>query len=136
VPAPLRSYPAGDVRILLAEAKKLGLSFEEAWETVVRPGRRGRGRGAVVTTRTPLAKRPELCVIWPGDTGDRNAWREAVEETKDAWRRAYLGEPPSRLELALSVLCGVIDDGESRLPVRYQAGRVNHEQARSTVPAP
>jgi hypothetical protein len=92
VSARLRTFPPADVRLALIEAKRMGLDFEAAWEATVRPTTGNNGNGAV-TTRTAKAKRPPLAVAWPGDTQIRREWREAIDTTKEGWRRAYCGEP-------------------------------------------
>jgi hypothetical protein len=82
------------------------MAFEHAWELVFCPA------GPLVTTHTPPELRPAGVPVWTHDTRDRRVWREAIASTKDAWRRAYELEPPTRGEQALSALIG-FSDGES-----------------------
>jgi hypothetical protein len=86
------------------------MAFEHAWELVFRPA------GPLVTTHTPPELRPAGVPVWTHDTRDRRVWREAIASTKDAWRRAYELEPPTRGEQALSALIGFSDGESARLP--------------------
>jgi hypothetical protein len=57
---------------LLAEARRAGESFDQAWDRIIRPG-----RGAVLTC-TPNP--PPGVVLWPSDTKIRKAERQAISE--------------------------------------------------------
>lgn len=83
------------LRRLLAEARREGLSFDAAWLRAIRPGAK------LVTTDAEHEKRPGDCVVWPKDSRSRQLIRVAVLESKDAWRRGYDREPASPAERAL-----------------------------------
>lgn len=93
-------YPTPHAQLLALayEARAEGLDFEDFWERAVRPGL------PAVTVGTPERRRPAGCVLWQRDTFDRNNARDAMEEAKEGWRRAYEGAPPTRAEMALIML--------------------------------
>ena len=93
--------PATQLRRLAVEARAEGLPFSEFWRRALRPGQ------SLVTRH--WAHPPKDCVVWPRDTYDRSCDREAIKQTRAAWRRAYLNLPPSRNELALQVLAPVLE---------------------------
>jgi hypothetical protein len=104
--APPRLYelPHEQLTRLLAEAKLEGLSFEQAWDRAIRPGRR------TILTNTKDA--PAGAVRWPTDSTDRGGWQAAIFEVKDGFRRAYQDRPATRRELAVlrvNVLLGAAD---------------------------
>lgn len=96
--APPRLYQLPNEQLveLLRGSRDAGLSFEQAWQRAVRPGR------PVVMTNTKDA--PAGAVRWPTDSSDRIAWQEAISGAKDAFRRAYQQRPATRREEAVSVL--------------------------------
>lgn len=100
-------YPPVPVQLtrLVGPARARGLSFEEFWQEAVRPGL------PPVTWRTPPARRPEGCVVWPNDTDDRANAREVHADPNviDGWRRAYEEKPPRRRDTALRLLAPLID---------------------------
>lgn len=81
---------------LLSDAKRRGLTFGEAWEEALRPGR------SIVMSNTAAA--PATAVRWPTDRMDRDAWRSAILRSREGWRRAFYDEPPTRGEEALRFL--------------------------------
>lgn len=93
-----RLYDPPNVQLvrLLGEARAEGLSFDEAWARAVRPGR------ALVMSNAPVV--PEGALKWPTDRTDREAWRQAIADAREGWRRAYDREPPRASEIALGVL--------------------------------
>jgi hypothetical protein len=88
--------PHRQLRRLAEDARREGLDFTEFWDQVIRPDR------PLVTRHRPDP--PTDCVIWPRDTFDRQNARKAIMETREAWRRAYEGETPTRGDLALQAL--------------------------------
>lgn len=87
---------------LLAEARRRGMNFEAAWDEVVRP----RGR----TFFTTSSDVPELALRWSTDQQTRKADRDAILATKEGWRRCYDREPPTRADVALTVLPGLLGE--------------------------
>lgn len=104
--APPRLYelPHEQLVRLLQESKVEGLSFGEAWERAVRPGKR------MVLANTRDA--PEGCVRWPTDSKERVAWRGALLELRDHFRRAYQGRPMTTREESAVKLGLVLDAGD------------------------
>ena len=86
------------LRDLLAESRREGLSFDEAWERAIVPGAK------LTTTNTPHEERPDGAVVWPADTRDRQLIRGAVLEGREAWRRGYDRAPETPAERALCIL--------------------------------
>jgi len=43
-------------------------------------------------------------IRWPGATKQRRAWKDAMEETKDAWRAAYERWPQLQEDKALAMI--------------------------------
>lgn len=68
------------VRQRLARYRQHGYGFEQAWE---------------------WALHLESRALWPSGGFDYAAWRDILEETKPAWRAAYVGEPPAPQDEAL-----------------------------------
>lgn len=101
--APQPTYEPPHVQLgrLLLAARRRGLSFDEAWNEAVRPGK------TVVMTNTPNP--PAGAVRWPSDRNDRVTWQAATLDAKDGWRRAYDREPPSKQEAALALLAPGLD---------------------------
>lgn len=99
-------YPSvhEQLRDLARAAQAACMPFDVFWEEAVRPGL------PPVTWRTPEARRPEGCVIWPNDTFDRQCVRDATvaEDVREGWRRAYYLHPPLRREAALTVLAPML----------------------------
>lgn len=80
-----------------------GVPFDVFWAAAVLPP------GPLVTRHQ---KRPRSgCVIWPRDTYDRRNSIEAILWSRDAWRRAYEHEPPTRGERALAMLAPLLSAG-------------------------
>lgn len=101
--APPRLYelPHEQLVRLLAQSRREGLSFDQAWVRAMRPGRR------MVLTNTREA--PLDCVRWPTDSTERIAWQGALKGVRDVFRRAYQGrrmtvreESAANLALVLS----------------------------------
>lgn len=112
-PAPTYELPPAQMLALAMAARRRGLDFEEFWMEAVRPGRK-QGR---ITTAHPDP--PAGAVRWPSEWSEGTQWREAVVATKEAWRRRYEGEEPTRAESALvelgdsiGVLATVLEDVE------------------------
>lgn len=103
--APPRLYAPPNEQLvgLLLEARAGGLSFDEAWQRAVRPGRR--------TVMTNAADPPAGAVLWPTDSRDREAWRRAIVEMKDGFRRAYERRPATQREVAAGALMALLSDG-------------------------
>lgn len=110
--------PHAQLLALAREAREAGVEFEAFWLRAVRPGL------SAVTVATPPHRRPEGCVLWQRDTFDRNNARDAMEEAKEGWRRAYEGLPPSRAEMALIMLGPelVITERKARTVARLPDG--------------
>lgn len=102
-PRPQYATPIAQMTVLAADARDRGLSFDEWWEEAIRPG-----RGAVTPT-TPGGRRPAGCVVWPNDSFDQRTWREAILQSKEAWRRAYDREPVTRGDAALRLLAPALE---------------------------
>jgi hypothetical protein len=108
-PRPTYTKPHKQLLRLMAQARRRGLSFEEAWEEAMRPGR------GVVMTNTPNP--PAGAVRWPTDWNDRSEWMAALLGTeepdengvREAWERAYKREAPARGENALAFLADALD---------------------------
>lgn len=100
--APKPTYPAPhkQLGLLMVEARRDGLSFDEFWSRSMRP------QMALVMVTDPDP--PVGAVRWPTDRNDRVAWRGAILEMEAGWRRAYDREPPSRGERALALLADEI----------------------------
>lgn len=94
--------PAEQMGDLALEARARGMTFEEWWEESVRVARRP------ITVSTPLAARPPACVLWPTDSGECRAWRAAIAESEEAWRRAYERLPATPGEVSLARLRPVL----------------------------
>lgn len=74
-------------RLELARRREAGEAFEEAWRE---------------------AKR-----TLPPERYMHHDWRSAVEATRDAWARAWAGEPPTPGELAAAQLALVLGEEEA-----------------------
>jgi len=103
VPAPPK-YPSANeqFRRLAIAARERGLTFAQFWEEARRPG-----RGAVTVSD---ADPPPNCVLWPTDTADRRTSQAAIDETREAWRRAYERKPPLKREAAIGLLAPILDE--------------------------
>jgi hypothetical protein len=101
--APPQRYDRPHVQLLtlLESARLRGLSFGEAWTEALRPGM------AIVMSTTAAA--PATAVRWPTDRSDRDAWKQAIEDSREAWRRAYYGQPATIPERSLVVLGDMLD---------------------------
>lgn len=102
--APAARHPSSIVQLgpLLAESRRQGLSFGEAWELAIRP------RKSTVLTTT--ADAPAGAVRWPSDADDRRVQRTAILATVDEWRRAYERRPPTARECAVTVLVSLLPE--------------------------
>jgi len=78
----------------LRESRERGLPFDRAW----RKARRSLGPTPVgfVAAR------------------ERAQLRAALTATRDAWRRAYVGEPPARPEVVAAILLDSLGDFDAR----------------------
>jgi hypothetical protein len=108
--APARTHPEPSAQIvgLLAECRRRGLNFEEAWFAVVLGG------GRIVLANNP--RPPELAVRWPSDQPKRLEALFAINETKDAYERAYHREPPLPAERAVVGLFDLLDAVTQKSP--------------------
>lgn len=97
-PPPKYATPAAQLRSLALDARHEGLTFDEFWDLAFPPD-----RGWILTT-TPRAKRPARCVVFPSDSPEAQAWREAIFASRDGWRRAYDRMEPTPEERALRIL--------------------------------
>lgn len=99
-----RLYDTPNVQLvrLLAEARDEGLTFDDAWARAIRPG------CSLVMSNVAEDKAPYGALKWPTDRTDRDAWRAAIIDAEEGWRRAYDREPPCAAELALGVLADSI----------------------------
>lgn len=119
-----QKYPTAHLQLReLAELALLdGTPFDVFWERAVRPG-----RSPVTWASSPppdeVARILNECVIWPRDTFDRNVSMVAILDSREAWRRAYEGVPPTRFERALIVLAPVIARLGAAEPDRGLPGR-------------
>lgn len=106
--APPRRFesPHEQLVSLLVEARCEGLAFEAAWDRAIRPGKR------MVMTNTRGA--PYGALLWPTDSSDRIAWKAAIVESRDAFRRAYERRPATLRERSVVVLLGVLDAPPAR----------------------
>lgn len=103
VAAPAK-YPTPSEQLLdlARDARARGVLFEIFWEVTVRPNL------PPITTRMPDEARPPGAIVWPGDTWDRKVWQYGIYQSKEGWRRAYEGEPPTPKEQALAMLSPVL----------------------------
>lgn len=84
----LRTVPLlEDLRHALADARDEGVPFDEAWTTAVR------------ALRGDLSER------------DNGLWGGALAGTRDAWRRAYSGEPATPADKAPGELIALLAAG-------------------------
>ena len=113
MPAPaLYESPQCQLRRLAEEARLYDVPFDEFWAAAVLPP------GPLVTRHRKHP--PSGCVIWPRDTFDRRNSIEAILTTRDTWRRAYEGLPPTPGERALAMLGPVLTaDGFASLAVEH-----------------
>lgn len=114
--APPQLYERPHVQLLrlLADAKARGLSFGEAWSEAMLPGK------AIVMSNTVAA--PATAIRWPTDRFDREAWRNAIMGSREAWRRAYYNDPPRSSEQALVVLGDMLGSLDGALPLDGMTG--------------
>jgi hypothetical protein len=96
VPARRLYFPPADLRHGLADARRRGLAFDEAWVEAW------------------------AGVRWPNWTGGIAEWREALNATKPEWRRAYEREPSSG-GAALSLLAEAAGGHDERADVALVA---------------
>jgi hypothetical protein len=116
--APPRLYelPHEQLTRLLLEAKLAGLTFDQAWDLAIRPGR----RTILANTQDP----PDGAVRWPTDSSDRAGWQAAIYAVKDGFRRAYQNRPATRREIAVlkvNVVLGAADARGIAPPARVRS---------------
>jgi hypothetical protein len=110
--APPRRYARPEQALvgLLAEARRRGYSFEQAWHATVNGG------GKMVMTNHPNP--PALALRWPTDRADRTVVQSAILSARGAFQRAYERLPPTPGDLAVVALHGLLiedhDDSEPR----------------------
>lgn len=80
---PRLHFPEEQLLAALVEARRQGQSFNSAWEAALPQLRMGT------------------------DTFTCRAWHEAFEWSRESWRRAYEGEPPTPAEAAAVQLVGL-----------------------------
>lgn len=83
---------------LARAARAEGVVFEDWWETAVRPGR------PPVRTTTPDEEKLAGAIVWPHDSQDCRSWRDATDDAREGWARAYANLPASQNEESLGVL--------------------------------
>ncbi len=76
--------PLTALRQVLEHERQRGVGFDEAWPLAVQAAR------AVRVT-----------------SAERAPWREAIDETRACWERAYVGAPPTRLEALVADVSGL-----------------------------
>lgn len=109
---------AAQVVELLRAARERGVPFEQAWEATVER------RPMVLTShRDP----PPGVVRWHSDGRERIAAIEALRATREAWRRAYEGDPVGVVERALPALLSALGEDGERHP-RDDAGDAAEER--------
>jgi hypothetical protein len=84
--------PASVLLGQLADARRAGQTFEDAWEPAVAAA---------------------LCSV--ADPREHSAWVKALAATREAWQRSYERRPCPRPELALRT---VVEDRERELVIR------------------
>lgn len=92
----------------LAECRRLGLDFEEAWAETVREGK------PLVMTNHPDP--PPHAVRWPTDRWARQESWAAITSTKDTWARAYYRLPPTAAERAVIGLFDLLEAVSQKTP--------------------
>jgi hypothetical protein len=115
--APPRQFPTPEEQIvgLLAEARRQGKSFDEAWDAVVDGG------GRKVFTNTPQP--PALALRWPSDMTMRQDSQKAILGSRDSFRRAYCREPPTPGDRAVVTLLDMLGERESDAPAAFHFSR-------------
>lgn len=116
--------PHNQLLELAVAAKQRGLPFEEFWREAVRPRRCKDCEHETIQIECPRcggktvgpaplivsgSERPPGAVLWPTDTKDRRTWLYGVDESREAWRRAYEKAEAPKAERALVRLRPVID---------------------------
>jgi hypothetical protein len=76
-----------------------------------------RPRKRLVLTNT--ADPPAGAILWPTDSAARNEWRDALEEMRDGFRRAYQQRPATARERAVVLLVDLLA-GREQAPARLQ----------------
>lgn len=101
--APAKRYidPHEQLVDSLRTSRYAGLSFAAAWTLALRPGER-----AVMATATDP---PSGAIRWPTDTTERIAWKTAIVDSRDVYRRAYEQRAPTHRERAVVTLMHVLD---------------------------
>lgn len=101
--APPKLYvdPHEQLVISLRESRSMGMGFMAAWVLAVRPHM----PVLMSTAKAP----PAGAVLWPTDTTERIAWRQAIADSRDVYRRAYEMREPTHRERAVVTLVGVLD---------------------------
>lgn len=112
MPHPLKyGSPFDQLRVSLADARRQEMSFDEAWsrafsQATVRGARRLPGR-----------------VTLAHQTAARHEWLETFNSTREAWRRAYNGEP-DRVSVVLAALFAVLVEDRSESAAHAGDGQV------------
>ncbi len=89
---------------LLAEARRRGYSFDEAWRLTVEGG------GRTVLTNDP--RPPELAVRWQSDRDDRVISIAAIVSCRRTFERAYRREPATASDRAVLILHEMLAEPE------------------------
>jgi hypothetical protein len=100
--------------MLLAEARRAGVPFDEAFDSAVWAGWKSGG------------------IRFPHQTHVRALYREALEATREEWRRAYEGLP-SPISVALDELAMRPAEGDLSAPARV---RGEHPARLAVAPSP
>jgi Mn-dependent DtxR family transcriptional regulator len=96
---------------LLAQARREGRSFEDAWAEALNLG------GSLVTRHRPADRRPPRGVVFARDTDTRSWEREALLATKREWWRSYHRLPPDTRALERLGDLATAMDGLSAIPL-------------------
>jgi hypothetical protein len=95
-PPRLTPEPIHQLAGLAVEARREGLAFDEFWQRALYPCTK------VVRARADDA--PPGAVVFTSDGRQRKLSLDALEATRESWRRAYEGEPLAPGEAAVAVL--------------------------------
>ncbi|MCW3063324.1 MAG: hypothetical protein JWN32_496 [Solirubrobacterales bacterium] len=119
---------------LLAEARRQGYTFDEAWHLVVAGG----GRSVLTNDRRP----PALALRWPTDRTQRLDTQRAILDNacREAFRRSYDREPMTEGDRAVVILHDMLTDAEGAPPRRdirrWEPGRDEARRAAPPAAAP
>jgi hypothetical protein len=122
--SPPRRYPTATEQLLAlpAESRRAGEMFEVAWSRAVRPD----GPLVVTSMRNP----PAGVVLWSSDARVRNADRDAIRATNDAWWRAYERTPATARESAVLTLQALLSDLAAAADRAAEAPALSHAAQR------